>query len=68
VAVRCNNVVLTWLIGDGSIDPLDEEEEGDEEEESRGVVWEVREEENGEDREESGDELPEADFGALGHP
>jgi hypothetical protein len=29
VVIRCNNVVLTWLVRDGVIDPLDEEEDGD---------------------------------------
>jgi hypothetical protein len=41
VVVKCNNVVLTWLVWDGSIDPLDEEEDGDQEEEGGGVVWKV---------------------------
>ena len=34
VVVRCNNVVLTWLVRDGRVDPLDEEEDGYEEEEA----------------------------------
>src|ERR1700733_622600 len=38
VVVRCNSVALTWLIGDGSVDPLDKEEDGDEEEEGGGVM------------------------------
>jgi hypothetical protein len=68
VAVRCNNVVLTWVVRDESIDPLYEEKDGGKEEEGGGVVWEMGEEENGEDREESGDELPGTDFGVAGHP
>jgi hypothetical protein len=36
VVVRCNNVVLAWWIWDGSVDPL--EEERDEEEENGGVI------------------------------
>jgi hypothetical protein len=36
VVVRCNNVVLTWLIRDGSVDPF--EEERDEEEENGSEV------------------------------
>ena len=38
VVVRCNNVVSTWLIRDGSSDPLNEEEDGDEEEEGGAVM------------------------------
>jgi hypothetical protein len=52
VAVGCNNMVLAWLIRDGSADPLDEEQERDQEEENEGVVWEGGEEKNSEDREE----------------
>jgi len=43
VVVRCNNVVLTWLIRDGSIDQHTDEEDWDEEEENGSVVWEVGE-------------------------
>jgi len=52
VAIGCNNVVLAWLIRNGSVDPLNEEEERDKEEENGSVVWEVGKEENCEDREE----------------
>jgi hypothetical protein len=38
VVVRCNNVVLTWLIKDRPIDQLEEEEDGDEEEEGGAVM------------------------------
>ena len=38
MAVRCNNVVLTWLIRDGAIDQLDKQQDGDEEEESGSVM------------------------------
>jgi hypothetical protein len=37
VGIRCNNVVLTWLVRDGTSDPLDEEKDRDQEEED-GVV------------------------------
>jgi hypothetical protein len=40
VAVRCKNVVLTWLVRDGAINPLDEDEDRDQEEE--GSAWMVR--------------------------
>jgi hypothetical protein len=70
VVVRCNNVVLTWLIRDGAIDPLDEEEDGNEEEESGGVMVRCL----GEDKEQDGDEgceesesFPCADFWSAGH-
>ena len=68
LVVRCNNVVLTGLIRDGASDQLEEKEGGDEEEEGVGVVWEVGEEEDGQDREDGGQQLPEADFGVAGHP
>jgi hypothetical protein len=68
VVVRCNNVVLTWLVRDRSIDPLDEEENGDEEEESGGVM--VRcvgedEEQHGDDGCEESEKFPAADFWAV---
>jgi hypothetical protein len=70
VAVRCNNVVLTWLIRDGSIDQLDEEEDWDQEEESGGVmvrcVWEDKDQDSDEGCEE-GESLPSADFWSAGH-
>ena len=68
LVVRCNNVVLTGLIRDEASDQLEEKEGGDEEEEGVGVVWEVGEEEDGQDREDGGQQLPEADFGVAGHP
>ena len=68
LVVRCNDVVLAGLIRDGASDQLEEEEGGDEEEEGGGVVWKMREEEEGQDREDGGQQLPEADFGAAGHP
>jgi hypothetical protein len=68
LVVRCNNVVLTGLIRDGASDQLEEEEGGDEEEEGGGVVWKVGKEEDGQDRENGGQQLPEADFGVAGHP
>ena len=47
VAVRCNNVVLTWLVRDACLNRLDEEKDWDEEEESNVVmarcVWEQKE-------------------------
>jgi hypothetical protein len=68
LVVRCNNVVLTGLIRNGAGDQLEEKESWDEEEEGGGVVWKVGEEEDGQDREDGGQELPEADFGVAGHP
>ena len=38
VAVRCNNVVLTWLVRDACLNRLDEEKDWDEEEESNVVM------------------------------
>ncbi|HMH15867.1 MAG TPA: hypothetical protein VK578_22400 [Edaphobacter sp.] len=38
VAVRCNNVVLTWLVRDACVDRLDEDKYWDEEEESSVVM------------------------------
>jgi hypothetical protein len=38
VAVRCNNVVLTWLVRDACVDRLDEEKDWDEKEESNVVM------------------------------
>jgi hypothetical protein len=38
VVVRCNIVVLTWLVRDACFDRLEEEEDGDEEEEGGGVM------------------------------
>ena len=38
VAVRCNNVVLTWLVRDACVDRLDEEKDWDEEDESDVVM------------------------------
>ena len=65
VGVRCNNVVLTWLIGDGSIDQLDDEEDGNEEEESSGVmIWclgKQKKQESEDGREES-EGFPSANF------
>jgi hypothetical protein len=70
VVVRCNNVVLTWLVRDGRVDPLDEEEDGYEEEESGGVMIVCV----GEDEEQHGDEgceesksFPAADFWGWCH-
>ena len=68
LVVRCNDVVLTGLIRDGASDQLEEKKDGDEEEEGRGVVWKVGKEEDGQDREEGGQQLPEANFGVAGHP
>jgi hypothetical protein len=68
LVVRCNNVVLTGLIRDGASDQLEEKEGGDEEEEGVGVVWEVGEEEDGQDREDGGQQLPEPNFGVAEHP
>jgi hypothetical protein len=65
VVVRCNNMVLTWLVRDACVDQFDEEEGGDEEEEGGGVVISSV----GEQKEEEGDEgckecesFPSADF------
>jgi hypothetical protein len=70
VGVRCNNVVLTWLISDGSIDPLDEQEDGNEEEESGGVmiggVGEQKKQES-EDGREKCDRLPSTNFWSADH-
>lgn len=38
VAVRCNTVLLTWLVGNACVDRLDEEKDWDKEEESSVVV------------------------------
>jgi len=65
VVVRCNIVVLTWLIRDGSIDQLNDEEYGDEEEESGGVmvgcVGKQKKQES-EDGREEGEGFPSADI------
>jgi len=66
--VRCNNVVLAGLIRAGASDQLEEEEGGDEEEEGGGVVREVGKEEDGQDREDGGQQLPEPNFGVAEHP
>lgn len=63
-----SNVVLTWLTRDGANDQFEEKEGGDEEEEDGGVVWKVGEEEDGQDREDGGQQLPEAEFRVAGHP
>jgi hypothetical protein len=70
VAVRCNNVVLTWLVRDAGLDRLDEKEDGDEEEEGRVVMVRCV----GEDKEQDGDEgceegecLPCANFRSANH-
>jgi hypothetical protein len=70
VVVRCNNVVLAWLIRDACLDRFEEEEDGGEEEERRGVM--VRR--MGKDEEQHGDEGCEerekfnsADFRGQGH-
>ena len=68
LVVRCTNVVLTGLTRDGASDQLEEKEGGDEEEEGGGVVWKVGKEEDGQDREDGGEQLPEADFGMAEHP
>jgi hypothetical protein len=52
VVVRCNNVVLAWLIRDACLDRFEEEEDGDKKEEGRGVM--VRR--MGKDEEQHGDE------------
>ena len=38
MVVRCNNAVLAWLIRDAGFDRFEEEEDGDREEEGRGVM------------------------------
>lgn len=70
VVVRCNNVVLTWMIGDGSVDQLDKEEDGNEEEEGGGVMVRCV----GEDKEydgekgcEKGESFPCTDFWSADH-
>jgi hypothetical protein len=68
LVVRCNNVVLAGLIRAGASDQLEEEEGGDEEEEGGGVVREVGKEEDGQDRENGGQQLPEPNFGVAEHP
>ena len=68
VVVGCNNMILTRMIRDGANDQFEEKEGGDEEEEGGGVVWEVGKEQDGQDREERGQQLPETDFGAARHP
>jgi hypothetical protein len=68
LVVRCNSVVLAGLIRDRASDQLKEKEGGDEQEEDGGVVWKVGKEEDGQDREDGGQQLPEADFGVAGHP
>ena len=70
VVVRCNSVALTWLIGDGSVDPLDKEEDGDEEEEGGGVmIGGVRkgEEQHRDKGCEEREKFPCADFWGRGH-
>jgi hypothetical protein len=65
VAVRCNNVVLTWLIKDGLIDQLDEEEDGDEEEEAGGVMIDCvgkQKKQEGKDGCQECESFPAADF------
>ena len=67
LVVRCNKVVLPWLMGDGANDQFEKKESRDEEEENGGVIGKVRQEEDGQDREDGGQQLPEADFGLAGH-
>jgi hypothetical protein len=64
VVVGCNNVVLTWLIGDGAVDQFDEEEDGYEEVEGGVMIGCVREQKK-QDSEDGGQErnrFPWADF------
>lgn len=68
LGVRGHNVALPWPVGDGAGDQFEENEGGDEEEEDGGVVWKVGKKEDGQDREQGGQQLPEADFGVAGHP
>jgi len=70
VVVRCNNAVLRWLVSARFFDYGGEEEEGDEDEESGGVMVRYV----GEQKEQHGDEgceecesLPTADFWEPGH-
>ena len=70
VVVRCNNMVLARLIRDACLDRFEEEEDGDKEEECRGVM--VRR--MGKDKEQHGDEgceerkeSPAADFSGQVH-
>ena len=68
MAVRCNDVAPAWPIRGGTNDRFEEKEEGDDEANGGGVVWKMREEEDGQDCHGGGEELPEADFGVAGHP
>jgi hypothetical protein len=70
VVVRCNNVVLAWLIRDACFDRLDEEEDGGEEEEGGGVmIGCVREgeEQHRDEGCEEGKKFPAADFWGRCH-
>jgi hypothetical protein len=70
VVVRCNNVVLTWLVRDACFDRLEEEENGDEEEENSGVmvccVGDQKEYEDENDSDEA-ERLPTANFRSADH-
>ena len=61
VEVWCKDVVLTWLVRDGSIDPLDEEEDRDQKEEGCSVMvrclWE-QEQYQGDDGGQEGERFP----------
>jgi hypothetical protein len=70
VVVRCNNVVLTWLIKDGSIDQHTEEEDWGEEEEDRSVMihWvESEKEQEGDEGCQESESFPAANFRSADH-
>jgi hypothetical protein len=70
VAVRCNNVVLTWLVRDACVDRLDEEKYWEEEEESSIVMARCvgkQKEYDSEQGCQEGECLPSADFWRADH-
>jgi hypothetical protein len=67
LVIRRNKVALPRLIRHGANDQFEEKKSGDKEEEGGGVVWKVRQKEDGQDREDGGQQLPEADSRVAGH-
>jgi hypothetical protein len=70
VAVRCNNLILAWLVRARAVNPLDEEEDGNQEEENSVVMVRCggeNKEQDSEDGCQEGERLPTADFGGPSH-
>jgi len=70
VMVRCNNVVLRWLVSARFFDQGGEEEDWDEEEKGGGVMVDCvgeQKEYDGENGREEGESFPSANFWGPGH-